>query len=526
MRFAQSLSPARAALIVIAAGFALRLVLAASVDLIPEEAYYWCYSRHLAWGYLDHPPLVAWLIRAGEELFGHSELAIRSGALACGAALACVIYRTTLVRHGRAAALVATALSCSVPYAFGVGAIIAPDVSLALAWAATLMFLRAALLEGRANAWLGAGVCVGLGLLSKYTITLLLPAVLVFVLVDRRSRRWLMRPQPYLGLALALVVFAPVIAWNATHDWASFAFQTTTRFSGKIEFHLHEVVAGALVMASPLLLLAARRRWSELPRADVEARRERAFEIVFSGVPLGVIALHALTHPLKLHWTGPIWLVLLPGVGAGIARAGVLARPWVLSPRVWLAHALLLFALIATFIGFTRSSAPWLGMSREMHLPVGWSELADTVHELANSLDEQRGKPLTIVGMDKNFLASELAFYDRVRDESSVRSTSWHLLGRSGLMFAQWHPAEQQAGNDMLLVGTTHDALEDKRYAPFFAELGPIERISIHRGQRELCEVFVRVGSGYRPLEHQVGDTRRTTVDSSLNDPRALDGER
>ena len=69
----------------IAYAFMLRLVYSGSVELLPEEAYYWNYSRHLDIGYLDHPPMVAWLIRLGTAAFGQSQFGVRIGALCCAA---------------------------------------------------------------------------------------------------------------------------------------------------------------------------------------------------------------------------------------------------------------------------------------------------------------------------------------------------------------------------------------------------------------------------------------------------------
>jgi dolichol-phosphate mannosyltransferase len=75
-------APPRAlAIAFVAYAFALRLVYQGSVELLPEEAYYWNYSRHLDIGYLDHPPMVAWLIRAGTAVFGQSQFGVRAGAL-------------------------------------------------------------------------------------------------------------------------------------------------------------------------------------------------------------------------------------------------------------------------------------------------------------------------------------------------------------------------------------------------------------------------------------------------------------
>ena len=96
---------AAGALIVYA--FVLRLIYAGSVEMMPEETYYWDYSRHLSFGYLDHPPMVAWLIRAATAVFGQTEFGVRAGALLCGAITSVFVYKLTRNLFGAAAALAA-----------------------------------------------------------------------------------------------------------------------------------------------------------------------------------------------------------------------------------------------------------------------------------------------------------------------------------------------------------------------------------------------------------------------------------
>jgi 4-amino-4-deoxy-L-arabinose transferase-like glycosyltransferase len=79
--------------------------------------------------------------------------------------------------------------------------------------------------SGNARWWLAAGVFAGLALLSKFTALMLVPAVLAFMLVPGWRRRWLTSPYPWLAALIAVVVFLPVLIWNAGHDWASFRFQ-------------------------------------------------------------------------------------------------------------------------------------------------------------------------------------------------------------------------------------------------------------------------------------------------------------
>lgn len=158
---------------------ALRFVFLGSVDLLPQEAYYWNYSQHLDIGYLDHPPMVAWLIRLATGIFGDTEFGVRFAAYGCWAAAAAFCFLLTRELYGRAAAWMAVLLLATLPFFFGIGFFMTPDAPLTAAWAGALYFLSQALLRERSAAWWGVGLCLGLGLLSKYTIALLGPAALL-----------------------------------------------------------------------------------------------------------------------------------------------------------------------------------------------------------------------------------------------------------------------------------------------------------------------------------------------------------
>jgi Dolichyl-phosphate-mannose-protein mannosyltransferase len=158
----------KVALALIGGSFLLRLVYCGQVELLPEEAYYWNYSRHLDIGYLDHPPMVAWLIRLGTSWLGESELGVRAGALLCNAVASFFMYRLTRQWFGKPSALVAVVLMQLLPCFFLSGLIMTPDAPLMAAWAAALYYLQAALLAERGKsggAWWGVAISVGLGLI-------------------------------------------------------------------------------------------------------------------------------------------------------------------------------------------------------------------------------------------------------------------------------------------------------------------------------------------------------------------------
>src|SRR5271167_5023714 len=249
-------APHTLAIGIIAYSVALRLLYAGSVELLPEETYYWNYSQHLDFGYLDHPPMVAWLIRLGTIVFGQTEFGVRAGAICCGAITAAFVYGLARNLFDEACALAAVLAAQTLPFFFLSGFLMTPDAPLTAAWAASLYYLERALIVQRPGAWWRAGICLGLGMISKYSIALLAPVTLAFMLWDPKSRRWWRHSEPYVAALLALAVFSPVIVWNAQHDWASFAFQTSRRLAEAPQFALHKLIASALVLITPTGVLA------------------------------------------------------------------------------------------------------------------------------------------------------------------------------------------------------------------------------------------------------------------------------
>ncbi len=281
----------------------LRLIYSSQVELLPEETYYWNYSRHLDLGYLDHPPMVAWLIHAGTTLFGETAFGIRSGAIVCGAIASVYVYRLTRDLFDDDSALVALVFMQALPFFFFSGLMMTPDVPLTAAWAALLYYLEQALIRGRASAWWQAGLCLGLGLLSKYTILMLAPVAFIFMVWDAQSRRWLRHWLPYASLVLALAIFSPVIYWNATHEWASFAFQTSRRLAESPRFSLHKLILSALVLLTPVGAVGLVVTLWERPVAAEFLRRRRFMQLSVL-LPLAVFFVFSLRHEVKLDWIG------------------------------------------------------------------------------------------------------------------------------------------------------------------------------------------------------------------------------
>jgi 4-amino-4-deoxy-L-arabinose transferase-like glycosyltransferase len=220
------LRPWLSVIALIAAMTVLRAVYAGFTDLRTDEAYYWTWSKESVLSFLDHPPMIAWFIRFGTTIFGDTSFGARfAGLLAMPVTqllLADIVWRVT--RDVRAAVIAVFMMEASLYYGLLMTKV-APDVPLvvfatAMAWALVRLAVSS---DGRW--WLVAGAFAGLAALSKFTVALLLPAVLGFALVPAWRGRWLRSPYPWAAAVIALLLFLPVLIWNEQHDWASFRFQ-------------------------------------------------------------------------------------------------------------------------------------------------------------------------------------------------------------------------------------------------------------------------------------------------------------
>ena len=491
-------------LVLVAYSVVLRLVYIPTPNLIPEEAYYWNYAQHLDWGYLDHPPMVAWVIKLGTMVFGNTEFGVRIGAVICWLVAAAFGYGFARELLGRRTAVGVVLLLSALPFFFGIGCLLTPDAPLAACWAGALFFLHRALLRGRPGAWPSAGVCIGLGMLSKYTIGLLVPATLLFILVDPQSRRWLARPQPYLGCLIAAVLFSPVVYWNATHGWASFVFQTARRVNEEWLFSLHVLIGEIMLLLTPTVLagaaivLLARGRLRTRLSGTAFTQRSRLFLMCFALTPLAVFTAFSMTHEPKLNWTGPTWLVILPLLAWVMARSqagrfggfiSAVQKLWV--PTV--VAAMLFFGAMFHYLALGFPGVPYPAHVSDI---AGWRDLQRQIAQVENSVRTQAGAQPLIAGLDRYNISSEFAFYGA--PDGPHKTAGRHLFGQNGLMYKYWFPESEQNGRAVILVDRERGSLESDRVVSCFDSLSQIGVLPVSLNDHQIWQYYYRVGFGYR----------------------------
>lgn len=492
----------------------LRLAYLGLPELFFEEAYYWNYAQHLDTGYLDHPPLVAWLIAFFTRFAGSGEFGVRLGSFFCWALAA--VYSFRLARDVSSNPLVSlwsVTLLAVLPVFFFTGFIMTPDALLIACWAATVFYLHRALVYDQSFAWLGAGFFIGLGMLAKYTMALLPLTVILYVLYDRDARKWLFRYQPYLGAAIALLLFSPVIAWNLEHDWVSFSFQSVERAKGSFHFDLPKQLGSILLLLTPTIAAAL----FALPALALNTKTTSATPgrgsvrllLAFMLVPLAIFLLLSTARESKYYWTAPVWLSVVPLFSYLLSSSRDTSRLLAALKRAWPPTILVFLVGYATVLHYWSLGLPTVPYRQNFHL-LGWHGFAGQVERLVDENTPPGGQRLLVAGMDRHKTASGLTFYrsrlaiadgDLAASAPVAETTSSHLFGRNSLMYRFWFPYADYVGRDMILIAGKSRNLEKDYVIRQFDQIGEIRKITYDKNGRQAGTYYYRLAYGYRANE-------------------------
>jgi len=371
-------SSRRSLLLLVLALTAVRLVAAGGIHLTEDEAYYRLWAQHLQLGYLDHPPMIAWWIRAGETLFGDTPLGVRVAAVLASGVSSWLIgeLARALGADGRTAFRAALWYNATLTVGLG-GMLAIPDAPASLFWSVTLWTLARFWRTRRAAWWLAAGLAAGLAVMSKYSALFLAPGVLLWLVAVPGGLAELRKPGPWAAAAIAAGVFSANIVWNAQHHWITFAKQFgRIAPHGVSPGHVAELIGEQLLLFTPLLAIFAalgvRQAWRE--RKD-PAAVQLMLPVATSAPFAAYLLIHSLHDRVQAHWPVPLFgaLALCAAVAAG--RLGE-ARQW---KGLRFAAPALGFVVAAACFVLAASPTPLLGRIDPTLALRGWPRFAKDV---------------------------------------------------------------------------------------------------------------------------------------------------
>ena len=237
---------------------ALQALAAGRLELSFDEAYYTLWSRSLSFGYLDHPPMVALLIRVSTSLFGGSELGVRALSLVVVGAMPALVAFIAWRLFGSAEKAALAALMWIAMPLVSIGAVfVTPDAPLVVFWTLGLAALVELWRTGEKRWLIALGLALGLALQSKFTAAFFAAGVALALVATPSLRRWLTSSALLAGLAVALVIFAPFVVWNGAHGWATFAKQLgRAPPNGFAPYYLAEFLVAQIGLMNPLIVAA------------------------------------------------------------------------------------------------------------------------------------------------------------------------------------------------------------------------------------------------------------------------------
>ncbi len=481
-----------AAVVVTVLATLIRLLFAARLPLFPDETYYWEWSRRLAGGYFDHPPMIAVLIRAGTVFGEPTPLAVRFFPVLAGGITGLATSAIAWRLAGGMASVRAAVLFALMPLA-ATGLVLATPDSPLLATSAVGLYCVVRALQSIVRSreslrwWSAAGIALGLAFASKYTAILLPVTIAVAVLARPSLRARLREPGPYVACVLATLLFLPVLQWNAAHDWISFRFQIQHGLGAPKGSALKrelELIGGQLGLVSPILFaLLAHAVWRTLRRPLDDARFALAVVAVGSWV---FFAYSATRRSVEPNWPAPSYI---PGVVllASLAATAGHAR--------WLRRGVAL-ALVLVIVLYAHALAPILPLPARrdpLARNAGWPGVAARV----DSTRRLVVAPTSWVGADRYQDASELAYH--LPGHPVVTCTC--LRGRRN-QYELWpaFASTAHAGDALILLLDERDGVHETSaaLAPYFSTVTRGELAPLLRGADTVTVRRIWVLENYR----------------------------
>jgi len=298
------------------------------LDLGPDEAYYWDWSRQLDWGYFSKPPMIAWVNALSTAVFGISAEAVRLPAVLLGAAglwglfLAARKLFDAQVGFWALAAWLATTGSASL------GLIMATDVLLCLFWGLGLYSLWHLLTNpGHGAWWWGTVFCIGLGALSKQMMLVFPVLMFLFLLLSKEDRPQLKRLWPYSLTLFACCFLLPTLYWNYRHDWITLqhtAHHVEPMSPGFIERlgFVVEFIGSQLGLLTPITWLLLMMVLASCLRQLRHLQRRELYLLAFSVPGLLGFFLLSFVQSVNPNWPAVFYLAGLILLAAHLSGSG------------------------------------------------------------------------------------------------------------------------------------------------------------------------------------------------------------
>ncbi len=384
--------------ILIIVSFTIRCFISAFIEFGNDEVNYWTYALYPDLSHFDHPPMVGYFIQLFTlNLTFQSEFFVRLASIVTGTINTCLIYLIAKkIRDERAGLFAAMLYTASFYCSVICGIFIMPDTPLSIFWIGGIYFLIEPLTDdefSKSNRTkiILAGICIGLGLLSKYTAVFLWGGAFIYLILY--NRKIFKTKEIYLSVIISLVFLIPVFIWNYQNDFISFKFQGERAdiFSSGLRFDFFATEsAGQIFYNNPVNIFIVLTSLFLLRKRDIFPERKKARLLLLWSLPVFVFLIISLFNKTLPHWASPGYFSLFILSGIVLADKFKLEKIEYLYPRgivISLFVAFLVFTIGYLEINFGIIPLKDNDITLDMY---GWKKLNDGFGEIVKN-DKQNG---------------------------------------------------------------------------------------------------------------------------------------
>ena len=436
----------------------VKLFFIALMPITPQEAYYWYYSKNPDFSYFDHPPMAAYSIWLGTNIFGDNSFGVKFMAVVWSALTQILLFLTakrfflqSVISQNISIKAFKVVLVYNLTiFAHLYSVTIVPDTPLLFFWILSVYSIQEYFATSRNKYWLIAGISLGLGMLSKYSMVLITLSILSLIVMTKKYRSELKNINVYAAIFLSIVAFSPVLYWNFKHEWASFLFQTVERAEKYKPFTLKyffQLIGSQLFMLTPFVFWIIIRALKESIKNWKTLLASR-FLLLSAVIPILLFTYVSFKSLVKMNWLLPAYLsaiILAVHFGFGITKK-------------WLRNFFVAFSITFILIGYLVMIISNIPIG-EGNTWSGWKETAQNVYNLQTKFG---GKKNIFIFGNSYKSASLLKFY--LPDNQNTFAEN--IFGKRALQFDYWGIPDSLIGKNAIYVFDNR-----KEYKSFLPEV-------------------------------------------------------
>ena len=444
----------------------IRLLFISNTLLINDEAYYAIYARHLAWGYVDHGPIIAYLIKFFTLIWENS-FTVRLGATTLMSVLTIILYYFGK-KYFNSQTGVLLSLSLTANMLFHTNSIvITPDVPMTFFTILAMMFYYLSYCVDKKYIYIGGGM-LGLAVLSK--ISALFPAIgiALYPILIKEKRHWLKNIHYYGSFTLAFLIFLPFIIWNFQNDFAFVLNQGSHIYRGGGIGHFINLWLGIAVISGPLFFYFSvikpfinLKRWKNLSDSI-------QFFTIVTIVPLSYFLGHSLFSKFELNWPAPVFL-------SGLFLFALQIK----NTQKRLYYAQIIYSLLLIFIITVQTFKPILPLKGDADITNRYYMYDGFLNGLEKFLNENPELRNTRIATNNFQIPSMINFYLEPKLEATCLS-----IGYQKTLYSFLYPNITQKNDNFIFI--KHGMGYPKFLDNYFSDILPLKEFKVQRANQIL----------------------------------------